>query len=40
MIFLWVSGIRGIGKGQGEKKLVLVVVQAPKRLVAFEFGPG
>ena len=27
MIFLWVSGIKGIGKQSGEKKLVVVVVQ-------------
>jgi hypothetical protein len=31
MIFLWVSGIKGIGTQSGEKKLVVVVVQEPGR---------
>ena len=31
MIFLWVSGIKGIGTQSGEKKLVVVVVQESGR---------
>ena len=33
MIFLWVSGIKGIGTKPGEKKLVVVVVQDLKLLL-------